>query len=55
MGASAVLSSVWPVLPSLPQKGVRVRRASAHNAGNSALTFEVKFRYGIPFDRASHA
>ena len=41
-GASTVLSSVWPVLPSLPATGTPARSASATSAGTSAARLGVK-------------
>ena len=46
-GASTVLISVWPVLPSLPATGTFSRSANSSSAGTSAK-LGVKLTYGQP-------
>ena len=55
IGASTVLTSVSPVLPSLPQIGTLCLSASSWSAGTATLTEGVKFTYGNPRSSAAYA
>ena len=55
IGASAVLSSVSPVLPSRPASGTPAARASSATAGSDAPAEGVKFACGHPASIAASA
>src|SRR5215217_5561204 len=55
IGASAVLSSVSPVLPSRPASGTSAARASSATAGSDAPADGVKFACGQPASIAASA
>ena len=55
IGASTVLSSVSPVLPSLPPKAVLRSWASCSAAGNEAPSDGVKLMYGQPRSSVAQA
>jgi hypothetical protein len=48
IGASAVFTSVSPVLPSRPASGAPVWRESSTSAGSDAPMEGVKLTYGKP-------
>jgi hypothetical protein len=48
IGASTVLSSVWPVLKSLPQIGTPLSFASFSSAGMSTVRLGAPFANGTP-------
>ena len=48
IGASTVLSSVWPVLKSLPQIGTPWSVASLRSAGMSTVRFGAPLANGMP-------
>ena len=54
-GAKMVFISVWPVLKSLPQIGMRQISASSTNAGISTVKFGAPFANGTPDFRAAYA
>ncbi len=55
MGANPDLTSVWPVLKSLPAMGIPVFSASSHMAGMSTVVFGAPMMKGHPSDRAAYA
>jgi hypothetical protein len=53
IGASTVLTIVWPVLKSLPQIGTPWSDANCRSTGVSTVRFGAPFANGTPSSRAA--